>query len=42
MVDSLALQALQQDLPETLIDEAKLKDEFQETFFTRILGGASQ
>ncbi len=37
-VDSLALQALQQDLPQDLIDAKKLDDHFQETFFTKILG----
>ncbi len=42
IVDSLALQALQQDLPETLIDQKKLKDEFQATFFSKILGGGAQ
>jgi len=39
VADSLALQALQQDLPEYLIDKKKLEDRFQETFFSKILGG---
>ncbi len=42
VVDSFALQALQQDLPEFLIEDGKLVDRFQETFFTKILGGSSE
>ncbi len=38
-MDSFALQALQQELPQDLIDSKQLDDHFQETFFSKILGG---
>jgi peptidyl-prolyl cis-trans isomerase D len=38
-MDSFALQALQQELPQDLIDSKKLDDHFQETFFSKVLAG---